>query len=140
MGTILHSIPIPFSMPLLEPPTFAPSLEPPDLSQRLQEADMDGDQPRKGVIRKAEPLNKEVELSSPTSVLHRVVELPAAQHLHVPLPEEGVCKRRKGMVATSNVSVVVSSVCKEVPRSLCAGASLPLWADTTSPGKSTLKP
>ena len=62
MGTALHSIPIPFSMPLglLQPPVCTPSLEPPDLSQRLQEADMDGNQPREGVIRKAEPLDEEV--------------------------------------------------------------------------------
>lgn len=80
MGTALRSIPIPFCMLLwlLQAPIFTASPEPPDLSQCLQEADMDGDQPREGVIRKAEPLNKEVKLSSPTGVLHSVVQLPPA--------------------------------------------------------------
>lgn len=55
---------------------------------------MDGDQPREGVIRKAESLDEEVELSSPPGVLHGVVQLPPAQHVDVALPKEGICKKR----------------------------------------------
>lgn len=59
---------------------------------------MDGDQPRESVIGKAEPLDEEVELGGPTDVLHSVVQFPPPQHVDVALPEEGVCKERKGKV------------------------------------------
>jgi len=99
---------------------------------------MDGDQPREGVIRKAEPLSEEVELSSPTSVLHSMVQLPLAQHVDVALTKEGVCKKRRGKVGNflsfSGGFKPTLLVCKQVPQPLCAGAASPLWVDTTSSG------
>lgn len=70
---------------------------------------MDGDQPGEGVVGKAQPLDEEVELGGPASVLHGVAQLPPAQHVDVALPEEGVCKDRKEKVGGFRKAVVVSN-------------------------------
>lgn len=63
--------------------------------------------------------------------------------MNVALPKEGVCKKRKEKVSNfqsfSGGFKPILLACKEVPQSLCAGASVPLWVDTTSSGRSTLK-
>lgn len=91
---------------------------------------MDGHQPWEGVIGKAEPLNEEVELGSPTGVLHGVVQLPLAQNVDVALRKEGIYKKRKGKVdnfqSYGGGFKPILLVCKEVPQSLCAGVSPPL--------------
>jgi len=73
----------------------------PNLSQGLQEADMDGDQAGEGLIRKLQPLDEELKVSSSTSILHNVAQLPPAQHMDIVLPEEWVCKDQKGNFSKS---------------------------------------
>lgn len=70
---------------------------------------MDGDQPGEGVIGKAQPLDEEVELGGPASVLHGVAQLPPAQHVDVALPKERVCKDRKEKMGDFREAVVVSN-------------------------------
>lgn len=71
---------------------------------------MDGDQPGKGVVGKAQPLDEKVELGGPASVLHGVAQLPPAQHVDVALPEERVCEDRKEKVGDFRKGVVVSKL------------------------------